>query len=161
MSFATQVNNLATRIGTEIKTVSGRIGTLASLSTTAKGNLVEAINEIKTSAGAQINDATPQGTTVYSSSQTEARISAAVNSLVDSAPGTLDTLNELATALGDDPNAIATINTALGNRVRFDAAQSLTGTQQTQARSNIGAISSTDVGDPNSDFVATFVAALA
>jgi hypothetical protein len=36
-----------------------------------------------------------------------------VASLVDSAPGTLDTLNELAQALGDDPNFATTITNQL------------------------------------------------
>lgn len=36
-----------------------------------------------------------------------------VASLVDSAPGTLDTLNELAAALGDDPNFAVTITNEL------------------------------------------------
>lgn len=58
--------------------------------------------------------------------------------LVASAPGTLDTLNELAVALGNDPNFATTISTALGNRVRVDVSQGLNSTQQGQARSNIG-----------------------
>ena len=37
--------------------------------------------------------------------------------LVNSAPETLDTLNELATALGDDPNFATTMTTTLGNKV--------------------------------------------
>lgn len=37
--------------------------------------------------------------------------------LVDGAPETLDTLNELAAALGDDPNFATTITTQLGNKV--------------------------------------------
>jgi hypothetical protein len=45
---------------------------------------------------------------------TTAFIQAAVAALVDSAPGTLNTLNELATALGDDPNFATTLTTALG-----------------------------------------------
>ena len=36
-----------------------------------------------------------------------------VASLVDSAPGTLDTLNELAAALGDDPNFATTVTNQL------------------------------------------------
>lgn len=36
--------------------------------------------------------------------------------IVDSAPGTLDTLNELAAALGDDPNFAATTATALAGK---------------------------------------------
>lgn len=43
----------------------------------------------------------------------------AVANLVDSAPGTLDTLNELATALGDDPNFSTTISTSLSERLKF------------------------------------------
>jgi hypothetical protein len=40
-----------------------------------------------------------------------------VAGLVDSAPGTLDTLNELAAALGDDPNFATTVATQIGNKV--------------------------------------------
>lgn len=45
---------------------------------------------------------------------TPADITAAIDALIASAPGTLDTLNEIAAALGDDPNFAATI-TALIN----------------------------------------------
>lgn len=41
---------------------------------------------------------------------------AAVAALVDSAPGTLDTLNELAAALGDDPNFATTLTTLIGTK---------------------------------------------
>lgn len=44
-------------------------------------------------------------------------ISTAIAGLVNSAPGTLDTLKELADALGDDANYATTITTALGNKV--------------------------------------------
>lgn len=40
----------------------------------------------------------------------------AVAALVDSSPSTLDTLNELAVALGDDPNFATTVTTALGTK---------------------------------------------
>jgi hypothetical protein len=48
--------------------------------------------------------------------------SAAAATIVDSAPGTLDTLNELAAALGDDANFATTVTTALGLRVQSYAA---------------------------------------
>jgi hypothetical protein len=48
---------------------------------------------------------------------TENYVSTAISNLVDTAPTTLDTLNELAAALGDDPNYATTITTALGNKV--------------------------------------------
>jgi cytoskeletal protein CcmA (bactofilin family) len=40
---------------------------------------------------------------------TEAYVDSAVSSLVDSAPGLLDTLNELAAAIGDDPNFLTNV----------------------------------------------------
>jgi hypothetical protein len=47
--------------------------------------------------------------------------STAAANLIDSAPSTLDTLNELASALGDDPNFATTVSTALGNKQPLDA----------------------------------------
>jgi len=59
--------------------------------------------------------------------------------VVDSAPATLNTLNELAAALGDDANYSTTISTALGNRLRIDtASQGLSSTEQSNARTNLG-----------------------
>ncbi len=52
---------------------------------------------------------------------TTAFVKAVVAALVDSAPTTLDTLNELAAALGDDPNFATTMATALGNKQPLDA----------------------------------------
>ena len=48
----------------------------------------------------------------------------AVAGLVDTAPATLDTLNELAAALGDDPNFATTVSTQIGTKQ--DAATALT-----------------------------------
>jgi hypothetical protein len=45
------------------------------------------------------------------------RIASAVADLVDSAPAALDTLNELAAALGDDANFVTTITTSVGEKV--------------------------------------------
>ena len=44
---------------------------------------------------------------------TETYVTTAVANLVDSAPGALDTLNELAAAIGDDANYAATVTTAI------------------------------------------------
>ncbi len=48
---------------------------------------------------------------------TEAYVDSAVNSLIDSAPGTLDTLNELAAALNDDANFASTINSSIATKL--------------------------------------------
>ena len=44
-------------------------------------------------------------------------VTSAVNNLVDAAPGALDTLNELAAAIGDDANYAAGVTTALGGKL--------------------------------------------
>ena len=48
---------------------------------------------------------------------TETYVNNKVAGLVDSAPSTLDTLNELAAALGDDPNFATTMATQIGGKV--------------------------------------------
>jgi hypothetical protein len=70
---------------------------------------------------------------------------AAIAGLVDSAPATLDTLNELAAALGDDPNYATTVSTALGNRLASTATVTLTGdvTGTASFSSNTATISTT------------------
>jgi hypothetical protein len=48
---------------------------------------------------------------------TESYVSTAISNLIDSAPSTLDTLNELAAALNDDANYASTVTTALGTKL--------------------------------------------
>jgi hypothetical protein len=91
-----------------------------------------------------------------------------VAALVDSAPGALDTLNELAAAINDDASFSSTMTTALGNRVRADASQSFSSSEQLQARTNIGLsaasvptagtgidISGSEIGVDVSDFMSS------
>src|SRR6056300_999020 len=83
--------------------------------------------------------ATNSATRVPTQQSIKAYVDAQVAGVVDSAPAALDTLNELAAALGDDANFSTTTSTALGNRLRVDtAAQGLTGTQQANAITNLG-----------------------
>ncbi|HEX8586182.1 MAG TPA: hypothetical protein VF680_17450 [Allosphingosinicella sp.] len=158
MSLQTRISALITAIGVDIKTLTTRIGTLANLTTTDKTNLVSAINEVKASvgsAGATINDTTPSGTTVYSSNKTDSQITAAITALINGAPGALDTLNELAVELAAQDSVSDGLVTAVANRVRFDAPQTLDTTQQAQACTNIG------VGNPEVDLAALYVTAKA
>lgn len=165
MSLITQINDLVTQIGTEFKNDRTKIGDLSSLSTTAKSSLVAALNELSSSiaggGGASINDASATTTSVYSSQKVTDLITAATTAILGGAPTALDTLKELADALGDDASYAATITTALGNRLQFDAVQTLTTGQKAQGISNLGAISATDVGDVTTNFVTVFTAALA
>jgi hypothetical protein len=113
--------------------------------------------------------------------------------IVSGAPGTLDTLNELAAALGDDPNYATTITTALAGKQPIDAdltaiaaltsaadkmpyataAQTwalatvttfarslLDDADAATARGTLSVYSQAEVGDPATDFVATFTAGL-
>ncbi|MEB3021321.1 hypothetical protein [[Mycobacterium] crassicus] len=234
MSLVTQVSDLAVATGTAIKATRASVGPLANLTTTAKSDLVAAINELVTTIGsgghvdadsitdattigkaliravdavaartaigagtsnlvlgttsstakagdyqpsaANITDATSAGRAlltavdataqrtalgVRSTADTDAAISAAVAGLVDGAPGALDTLKEFADALGNDANFATTIMTALGNRLRFDAAQSLSGPQQAQGQTNLSVYSRAEIGDPTTDFVSVLTSALA
>lgn len=58
---------------------------------------------------------------------TQTYVNSAVADLVDSAPGTLDTLNELAAALGDDPNFASTVSSNIGAKVS-KSGDTMTGT---------------------------------
>lgn len=170
--------SLATAIGADVKTARQERGTLSSLNTTAKSNLVAAINEVLAVAnaaaggGVSINDSATNGATTvtWSADKIYDELTAAINSLrtelTNGAGAALDTFAELATALGNDPNFAATIATGLSNRVRFDAAQTLTAPQQVQARANIGAAATADVtavttalGNTDADLVSTYTTA--
>jgi hypothetical protein len=52
---------------------------------------------------------------------TTAFVAAAIATLINAAPGLLDTLDEIAAALGDDPNFAATMTTALANKQPLDS----------------------------------------
>jgi len=58
---------------------------------------------------------------------TKGFVDTSIANLVDSAPGTLDTLNELAAALGDDPNFATSIASSLGTKLTLTGG-SMTGT---------------------------------
>lgn len=67
-----------------------------------------------------------------------ALIASAIAGTVGAAPAALDTLFELSAALGNDPAFASTVSAALGNRLRFDAAQGLSAGQKAQALGNLG-----------------------
>lgn len=149
----------------------------------AINELVSTVAALSSSSGA-INDATMSSTTTWSSTKTNSAVNALLgdilttstektwsvdrintaiaaasiqtkNDLVNGSAAALDTLKELADALGGDANFAATTATALGKRLRFDAAQVLSAPEKAQACANIG------VGDPERNFLAVFTAGLA
>lgn len=66
---------------------------------------------------------------------TTAFVASAISALLDAAPAALDTLNELAAALGDDPNFATTITNSLSGKADLTLSN-LSNT--TTARSNLG-----------------------
>lgn len=61
---------------------------------------------------------------------TQADINTAITNLVASSPAALDTLNELAAALGDDPNFAATITATIALKATLDAVNVFTKAQR-------------------------------
>lgn len=159
MSLETRISGLAVRAATEDKSlrtlINGNVVDLSALTTTAQGDLVAAINEVDAAVGsaAVINDASTGTTEAWSASKIAAEISTAITNVINGAPGALDTLDELANALGDDANFATTITTALAARLRFDAAQTLSAAEQTQGQTNLSVVAASDIGDFDRDFV--------
>ena len=81
--------------------------------TTARAN-----SDFDTRLATKNTDSLAEGSTnlYYTDARADARAQIAVNALIDSAPGALDTLNELAAALGDDPNFATTVNNTLSGK---------------------------------------------
>ena len=161
MTLEARVVALAQAIGTDVKTLTTAVGSLGSLTTTAKSSLVAAINEIAQAAASAtgIDDGVTSGASTWSSNKISSEISGAVSDLVGGAGAALDTLKELADALGNDPSFATTLATQIANRVRYDEAQVLTAPQKAQACDNIGAASLAVTGDLDRDFAAAYTAA--
>ena len=85
-------------------------------------------------------EVTPIGGGSTETFATETYVDTAVANLVDTAPTTLDTLNELAAALGDDPNFSTTITNLIGTKLA-------TADFNTTADTWIGTKSTTDLAE--------------
>ncbi|QPL14653.1 hypothetical protein SEA_SCHWARTZ33_8 [Gordonia phage Schwartz33] len=135
--------------------------TLGTTSSTAKaGNYVPTWTEVtgKPAVIASGVDAAAARTAI--GAQSAADVDAKVAAVVNGAGATLDTLKELADALGNDENFAATTATALGNRLRVDAVQSFTEPQKVQGRANLDVYSKAEIGNPETNLVSVFEAAL-
>jgi hypothetical protein len=179
MSLITQIQAGFTRVGTEIKTVRSEIAALVgdktALTTTAKGTIVAAINELETavvaaasSGGAAINDAASGSSTTYSSTKINAvataAASAAAAALVNGAGTTMDTLKELGDLITGDETAAAALATTVGSKVpqtRLVNGHALSADITLVLADISDAQSATAVGSVTTDFAASFTAALA
>lgn len=163
MSLATRIESLVIRVAQEFNDVRAKTGNLANLTTTDKSNLVAAINELKAAvvSSSEIDDANIAISSTYSSSKIVTLLDALKSEILGGADAAYDTLVEIQQLLQNGTSGLDALLAAVNNRVRFDAAQTLTAPEQAQARSNIGAVAVSDVGDTDTDFVAVFEGALA
>lgn len=218
MPLATNITSFATRIATAVKELKVIIfgtstGTLSLLSTTDKTSLVAAINEARTTGGGgtpptastteagvieiatlaevttgtdSVRAVTPQGVKQATDAVRTAILGAGV-------PAALDTLDELAQALGDDANYAATVTTSLAGKQPLDtdltaiaaltsaanrfpyatgagtwtmgditaAGRALLDDADAAAqRTTLSVYSQTEIGNPETDYVAVFEAGL-
>ncbi len=166
MSLQARIESLILRLAAEFKTIYGQVGSLSQLSTTDKTSLVSAINELRTQintlmGSTVINDTlTASTTTTFSASKITGLLNALKAELLGGADAAFDTLRELQNAVLNDQTGLADILAAVNKRVRFDARQALEEDEQMYARDNIGAVSVTAIGDPETDLVAIFQNAL-
>jgi hypothetical protein len=166
MSLETRTTALAQAVGTALKTIKADIGNRMALTTTQKGSLVLAINELKAlvdaggGEGAGIDDSAGSGATdvTWSADKLVAEFQTVVDGVVDTivngAPDAYDTLLEISDYLSNNDTALANLLAAVNHKVDYSQSQTLTTGQKLQACENIG------VGDPEVDLVAVFNTAL-
>jgi hypothetical protein len=141
MSLQTRLSDLITALGTDYKQLRTWItgsssGTLATLNTTDKSSLVAAVNEVLATGGsgsppdasttvkgiieiatlAEVTTGTDsvRAVTPQALKQETDAVKAAI--LGAGVPAALDTLDELAAALGDDANFAASVTTSLSGK---------------------------------------------
>lgn len=148
-----QIQALATQVGSDVKTLIAKQGDLSTLTTSKKASLVLAINELN-SAISQIDpskvieDGQTAADKTWSSNKILSEITTKCNevktALLGGAGDAYDTLKELADLITDNKELIDSLKELAGAHIRYDAAQNLSPTQKTQARSNIGAADDAD-----------------
>lgn len=118
-------------ISSSEKGVAGGVARLDS-----DGNVIDGNNKIVEGKVRSINDKTgdvvitANDLDAYTKTETNAKIA----DLVGSAPETLDTLHELADALGNDPNFATTISNQIGQKINKDEAEDLIGQAEQNAK---------------------------
>lgn len=126
----------------------GVAGKPTSFTPTSHGHAVSEITGLQTALDARAPLASPEFTgtptaptagvgTNTTQIATTAFVSAAIGDLIDAAPGALDTLNELAAALGDDPDFATTVTNGLAGKLASAANLADLGSAAT-ARVNLG-----------------------
>jgi 23S rRNA pseudoU1915 N3-methylase RlmH len=181
MTLQQRLNALITSIGTDIKSLIQKQGDLVTLNTTSKSNLVSAINEVLTkegdlstlsttvksnlvvainevfsiaNSGANVIDdaSTSANDKTWSVSKIKTEIALAITNLINGADGASDTLKELA-------DQILALSQADAGLISAVSSQTFTPAQKSQARNNIDAYGSVELGNPDTDLVALYTLA--
>jgi hypothetical protein len=146
-SKAIKISNLFSSVasGTDL-------GTFTGSTLSANASVKTALQELETAHEAEVIN---RGTA----------ISAAVSALVDAAPGTLDTLNEIAAAINDDADVFTTLTTAIAavqtdvdqNEADGDAGRAALSALITSLTSTVAALDTktVDSGDNVNNLVAS------
>jgi len=92
----------------------GGAGRTNATSALNDGNIFIGNSSNQSSTAALNTSIVPEGSNLY---YTDARADARAALIVDAAPSTLDTLNELAAALGDDANFSTTVTNSIANKL--------------------------------------------
>ena len=121
VTFAGNITTGSNTISGVLSSVTGSIGSAATATTQAASD-----------------NSTKLATTAY--------VTTALANMVDSAPSTLNTLNELAAALGDDPNFATTVTNNIATKLPL-AGGTMTGALNmgTQNITNAGTVTSTEL----------------
>lgn len=90
--------------------------TSGSNNVVTSGGIHTAMADTELVVATALNDLNDRVSDLEDGAVTESYVDAAVAGIVNSAPTTLDTLNELATALGNDPNFATTVATQIGQK---------------------------------------------
>ena len=121
-----EITIIAHQLFSVTDTVSATQGGTFTGAITASGGVVGTISNISNHLLDEDDMASNDATKVPSQQSVKAYVDTEVSGLVDSAPSTLDTLNELAAALGDDANFSTTITNSIATKLPL-AGGTLTG----------------------------------
>lgn len=155
----------STSVGRQVLTAASAAEARTAIDAQAAGAYLTSVPDATTSTKGAVELATTTEATAGTDTVravTPAGLKAAVDALVSGAPGALDTLSELAAALGNDASFATTITNALAARVRADtASQGLDSVQQSNARANIGALPIMPAANVGADYSIPYVSAAA
>ena len=113
-----------TYVGQGLSSGTLRVGTTADLQ--GSGNEVWHYGTLTTTNKSNYDTAYGWGNHASQSYATQSYVATEISNLVDSSPAALDTLNELAAALGDDPNFATTVTNSIATKLPL-AGGTLTG----------------------------------